>query len=186
MQKCVLHRFRPEWVMGPSSFVFLSFLAVEENPFMGELQDFGGEGQIIATESRRFLPHVSIFKQSTYGNLMAKAKFCFVSPNRCFDKTHSNSMDRWATHSFTFLACGTSELMCKFNVLRLEKGETSTSKNACSWTPQNLCLRYQQTWRRLLHKSLGGHPQRATSEKNYVPCSEHKADATVTKLRVLS
>jgi len=76
--------------------------------------------------------------------------------------------------------------MCNFKVLRLEKGETSASKNACSWTPQNLCLRYQQTWRRLLLKSLGGHPQLEKSEKNYVPCSEHKADATVTKLRVLS
>jgi len=76
---------------------------MEEDPFMGEFENLGGEREIVATESRRLLPHVSVLEKPTNGYLMPDSDFGFVSPYRGFDKAHANGMDGWATHIFAFL-----------------------------------------------------------------------------------
>ena len=73
---------------------------MKEDPFMRQLQDLGDQWQIVSTKAGGLLPSVTVFEQSTHGDLVSNSYLGIVSPNGCFDKTHTDRLNWWTTHDF--------------------------------------------------------------------------------------
>ena len=61
---------------------------------LGILYNLGYERKIVPAEASRILPSIAIFVDASDRNIVTHPLFRFVFPDRSFDATHSNFVDR--------------------------------------------------------------------------------------------